>query len=113
MITGINEFIVKVATVNINEINATVITLATFGVIQLHYLWSKKTRNAFVKQKGTVALTTSTEVVGYSALMTLHIAMSGVAATIVSAIAVSQALFVLVFEQIANRFIGITIRDKQ
>lgn len=112
ILIGLNEFIIKISTSNINVFNGIVITWIVYGLFLIPLLLWKKNRIDFIKQKNIILIESMIDLIGYAALLTLFIAMSGLPATIVSAIAISQILFTVVFEKIVDRFLGKIIRDR-
>jgi uncharacterized membrane protein len=111
-IIAINEFVIKISTSNINPLNGVVITWIVYSSLLLPLLLFKKNRQGFIKQKNIILIEFGIDFVGYLALLTLFFAMSKLPATIVSAIAVSQILFVILLEKVVDKFLGKIVRDK-
>jgi drug/metabolite transporter (DMT)-like permease len=111
---AVSEFLIKVSTTQIPEINALAINFFCLGAtIFTIALFSKKMREGFgYELKHNFHLAVVSDFLWISAIGTLFLAMDGLPATIVSSIAIIQPLLVLGFESMVDRFVGKINRDK-
>jgi drug/metabolite transporter (DMT)-like permease len=106
------EFLMKVSTNNIPELNGFAINLVVMGATVLCILFHKKTRKDFPKELKNFKWALLSESFTFIGLLTIYVAMSGISATLVTAIAALQPITVLFFEYVANKMVGNMIKDK-
>ncbi len=111
---AVSEFLIKVSTTQIPEINALAINFFCLSsVIFIIALFNKKMRDGFgYELKHNFRFAVVSDFLWISAIATLFLAMHGLPATIVSSIAIIQPLLVLGFESVVDRFVGKINRDK-
>jgi drug/metabolite transporter (DMT)-like permease len=109
VLTAVSEFMIKVTTNQMPELNAVSISLFTSGIMTFTLLFNNNIRKGFIyearKNTGFVFLS---EIFTFVGILTLFLAMARQPATIVATIATIQPLFVLGFEYFVNRFTNIT-----
>lgn len=106
--SALNEFFIKLATVQLPVWNGTAINSIIIGLCILPALFNYKIRKDFPKELKNIPITLVSELLTLGAIATLYLAMTGLPATIVSVISATQPLFVLIFEGFAF-FFGIKI----
>ncbi len=102
--SALNEFFIKVATIQLPEWHGASINLIVMGILVLPALLKKSVRKGFVKELKNTKYVYLSEILTLIAVSTIYLAMNGLSATIVSVISVTQPLFVLIFETIAVYF---------
>lgn len=105
------EFFIKVATNNLPELNGISISSICVGLIILPGLFSKKIRSGFSKELKNFRWALLNESLTFLGILTTYFAMAGLPATIVSSIAATQPLTVLIFESLAHK-VGLKISVK-
>jgi drug/metabolite transporter (DMT)-like permease len=108
MTIAINEFLIKISTSTIPEINGVAINITFMGFTTLAGLFKKDIRKNFPGEIKNVKWAFLSEAITFISISTVYFAMSGLPATIVASVAATQPLAVLFLEKIANK-IGIKI----
>jgi drug/metabolite transporter (DMT)-like permease len=103
LITAFYEFFIKVATINLPAVNGVAVSSVFLGIACIPMLISSKTRKGLketAKYAGWAVLNESFTFLG---VFTTYFAMAKLPATIVSSIAATQPLAVLIIEKIFSR----------
>lgn len=111
VVVGLYEFFIKVSTTNLPELNGIAISHIFVGLTILPGLFVKKIRKGFTKELKNTKWSILNESFTFLGVLTLYYAMSGLPATIVSSIAATQPLAVLMMESFANK-IGIRLSNE-
>lgn len=111
ILLGFYEFSVKVSTTHVSFMQGLAITTAASGVAILLGLFNKKVRKGFKSEFKNIKLAFFSETFTLIAVFTLYFAMSKIPATMVSSIASTQPLAVIVLERIAHSYFGKITKD--
>lgn len=95
---ALNEFFIKIATVTIPELNGISITLLFIGLTTMTGLVIPSIRTGFSKEFRNISWAILNESLTFLGLLTMYFALALLPATIFSAIAATQPLFVLILE---------------
>jgi bacterial/archaeal transporter family protein len=106
--SALNEFFIKISVVQIPEWHGAAINSIIMGLFIMAAILNTSIRKGFYKELKNIPFVVVSESLVILAIVTLYLAMSGLSATIVSAISATQPLFVLVFEMLAG-LLGIQI----
>jgi drug/metabolite transporter (DMT)-like permease len=109
---AISEFLMKVSTNNIPALNGFVLNLFIMGLTILSVLIFKDNRKGFLSEIKNFRWAVLSESFTFTGLLLIYLAMEGLPATIVTALAAIQPMFVVLFESIAIRMIGNMAQDK-
>jgi len=113
IVTAITEIFIKTSTNNMPFLNSAVITVLTTGLLYSgNILFSKKSRNEFIKNINKTRVLIFGEISDIGGLFLLVYATSKLPVTIVAAITCIQPLFVLILEQVAHKTFGKMVKDK-
>ncbi len=112
IVTGVYEFIIKISTENIPELNALAINSIVAGTIVMSTLFLKKVREDFPEDIKNIGLALANESLTILAILFIFLAMKYYPATMVSSIGTLQILFVLIIEQFVLVKIGGVTKDK-
>lgn len=108
---GVCEFLIKIGTNNLAALNAVAIHQITAGLVVSLGLFKGKIREGFFSELKNIRFALLSEIITFFAVLTIFLAMSGLKATIVSAVAAIQPMAVLFFESIAHRLFGGIINE--
>lgn len=108
IIVAVYEFLIKMATNNLPELNGLSISCIFIGLAILPGLLNKRIRIGFPRELKNLKWAILNESLTFLGILTTYFAMAGLPATIVSSIAATQPLSVLTLEFFANK-IGIKI----
>ncbi len=111
LLLGGYEFFIKVSTLNISFMQGLAITTLFAGITVLLGLSTKRVRAGFRKELKNIRWAFVSEFFTLGAVLTLYLAMSLLPATVVTAIAATQPLAVLVFERIVHARYGKMTKD--
>jgi len=112
VILAVNEFLIKVYTNTMPELNGIAISTIFIGLPSLLcLLFNKKIRISFASELKNVKWALLTEFFAVLGLFALFFAMTGLPATVVASIATIQPLFVIWFEKIGQKLFGKMTRD--
>lgn len=109
IVVGLIDFVVKISTTSLDGLKGALIMLTTFGLLYSIYLMKGNWRSVSTK---IWKYTSITGALGLIAWGSFFLAMSGLPATIVSSIATTQALFVMIIEFFTDRYFSKISRDK-
>ncbi len=110
ILSGLTEFIIKIATDNIPETNGIVINFIFLGLTTSSVLiW--KVRFNFIQEISNLKWACAGESLTLLGMTTLYVAMKNLPATIVSSVAATQPLFVLILERIMHCSFGKMCKD--
>lgn len=112
LIVAVDEFLVKVTTINLPELNGMVISLFFIGVVALLMLFNSNIRKGIRYESRNIGWSICAELITLPAFLTLYLAMSGLSASIVSSIAAIQPLFLLFYERVAQNIFGNISKDE-
>ncbi len=99
--SALNEFFIKIASFQIGAWHGTAINSIIMGLVVIPLLLKKNIKIGFRKEFKNIKWTFISETLTIGAIVALYFAMTGLPATIVSVISVTQPLFVLGFEWLA------------
>ncbi|MFA6466558.1 MAG: EamA family transporter [Patescibacteria group bacterium] len=102
-IVALYEFFIKIATNNLPELNGIAISSICIGLAILPGLFNKKIRLGFPAELKNLKWAVLNESLTFLGILTTYFAMAGLPATIVSSIAATQPLTVLILESSANK----------
>lgn len=108
LVVALYEFFIKISTITLPELNGISVTSICIGLALLPGLFSSNLRNGFSNELKNVRWALLNESLTFLGIATTYFAMSGLPATIVSSVAATQPLAVLVLESFAH-IIGIRI----
>jgi len=108
---GAYEFFIKISTFNVSFMQGLSVTIIATGATVLIGLLDRDTRAGFVKEFKNIKWAFIAEGFTVLAVFALYFAMSGMPATVVSSIAAIQPLTVILFERIAQKYVGKMTRD--
>ncbi len=113
VLSAVGEFLVKVSTSHVPELNAIAISDLFLGLTLFCVAFFIPKIRSGIKYEFThnLHLSVISQIVWVFAIITLFYAMAGLPATIVASLGVLQPLFVLVMERIADSYIGKISRD--
>jgi drug/metabolite transporter (DMT)-like permease len=113
IIVAINEFLIKIFTNTMPELNGIAIN-AIFVCVPsfIGIIFYKKLRKEFYSEFKNIKWAFLSEIFTFGGIATLYLAMVGLSATIVSSIAAIQPLVLLGFERIAQKLFGKITKDK-
>ena len=100
-LTAFYEFSVKVSTINMPLVNGIAITMIFTGLATLPAFFKKKIREGFTTEINNFKWAVIIESLTFLGVLTSYFAMTGLPATVVSSIAASQPLAVLILESLA------------
>jgi hypothetical protein len=109
--TGVYEFLVKVSTNALPEMNGLALSLLFFGLVMMAVCIKKKIRKGIKSEFKNMKWAFFNESFTFLAILTLFLAMGGLPATIVSSIAAVQPLAVLFYEGMMHRRFGRMRKD--
>jgi drug/metabolite transporter (DMT)-like permease len=100
LIVALYEFFIKIATASIPELNGISLSCIAVGlVISLGFI-HKKTRKGFTKELKNIKWAILVESLTFFGIFTTYYSMAGLPATVVSSLAATQPLTVLIIEKI-------------
>jgi len=97
------EFFIKVATLNISEINGLAISSIFLGSVVFPLIFFRKIRAEIAYELKNIHWAFLSEVFTISSVFATYLAMKNLPATVVSSLQATQPLLVLAFEKIANK----------
>lgn len=106
------EFFMKVSTNNLPAWNGFAINLLAMGLTVLFVLFHKESRIGFPSELKNFKWALLSESLTFLGLLTIYLAMAGLSATIVTAIATLQPMTVLFFEFFAQKMVGKMAKDQ-
>jgi uncharacterized membrane protein len=110
---AINEFLIKIYTNNLPELNGIAVNTVFICVpALLGIIVSKKLRKSFISEIHNIRWAFFSEFLTFAGIFTLYFAMRDLSATIVSSIAAIQPLILLGFERVADKKYGNITKDK-
>lgn len=112
LLLGGYEFFVKVSTLDLSFMQGVALTTLSAGILILLGLFTKRVRVGFFKELKHIRLAFISEFFTLIAVLSLYFAMSILPATVVTSIAATQPLAVLIFERIAHRRFGRMTQDQ-
>ena len=108
IVVAVYEFLIKVATVNLPPINGMAINSIAVGISLIPVIFFNPLRKGIRYEVKNIPWVLGIESLTFFAIFTTYIAMAGLPATIVSSVAASQPLFVVLVEKGLGK-IGIKI----
>ena len=112
LLVAFYEFFVKVATINIPEMNGIAVNIIFTGLTVMPLLLNRKTRNGFLSELKNIKWALLNESLTFSAVFVTYFAMAGLSATIVATIGTLQPIIVVFLERIVNFFTGNMTKEK-
>ena len=112
LLVAFYEFFVKVATINIPEMNGIAVNIIFTGLTVMPLLLDRKTRNGFLSELKNIKWALLNESLTFSAVFVTYFAMAGLSATIVATIGTLQPIIVVFLERIVNFFTGNMTKEK-
>ena len=113
LIVAIDEFLIKIYTNNLPELNGIAINIICICIPAiLAILFNKKLRISFISEVKNTKWAFLSETFTFLGIFALYFSMQEISVTIVSSIAAIQPLILLGFENIAQRVFGKMTKDK-
>lgn len=112
LLVAFYEFFIKIATINIPEMNGIAVNIIFTGLTVMPLLLDRKTRNGFLSELKNIKWALLNESLTFSAVFVTYFAMAGLSATIVATIGTLQPIIVVFLERIVNFFTGNMTKEK-
>lgn len=100
---AVYEFLIKVATIRIPAINGIAATIIAIGLTIMLGLFHTPTRTGFTKELRNIKWAFFSEILTFLGIATTYFAMAGLSASVVSSLAATQPLTVLLTERFFKR----------
>lgn len=112
LVSALYEFFIKVSTTQLPEMNGVAVNCLSIGIVVVPALLSRSIRRQFVSEIGNAKWSLFIESLTFINVVVIYFAMSGLPATIVSSVAATQPLMILLLERIFHK-LGIRLCEKE
>lgn len=112
-ITGaFSEFFVKIAVGGLSPLYGVALSNIALGVVLLPALFFRNIRRQFLVEVKNWRFSLISEIITLFSIFTLYLAMDGLPATIVTSLAATQPVFLVLFERIGHGMFGKMVKDE-